>query len=419
MGAIAIHHTAVDTESVWDGPAEVAAATNDSKVLRYMHAWVEDGADADLKSSYKLPHHASGSDTAANIRGVNNALARLPQTNIPEGDKSGAEKHLRAHRTDAGLEDRMSEQEINDAVETIAKKDDLTAKERRGMMREVKRQEELADDGRRTMDHKSKHEPMRCFDGNARPHEAFWKFRNEASQPEPELELYGVLSEFSWFEDDVTPKMFKTDLYNNGKGGPIKVRINSWGGDVVAASVMRAILADYPGQITVQVDGVAASAAVIVAIAGDKILVQDSAYMMIHDPSVAFLFASLDIQALKALTGELETVRDGIVAAYAERTGLAPVKLQHMMADETWMTAAEAVALGFADEIVTAGKQAARTPPGAIENISYTNLIKNYSHVPAALLAIQQPKTDVVQPVDLNEQRRQFEQLRLVVQKYR
>jgi ATP-dependent Clp protease protease subunit len=411
MGAIAIHHTThftdVDTEPAWDGPAEVAKAPNDAFVLGYMHAWQEDGADSMSKQSYKLAHHASGSDdTAASRIGVNLALVRLSSGNIPETDRAGVEDHLRAHRKDAGLEDRMDDQEIADAVAHIAKADDLTAKDRRALLAKVKRQEAMHVSGR------AAHEPIRCFEGNAKPHEPFWRFRNDGQ--EPELELYGFISEYSWFDDDVTPKMFKTDLYNQGKGGPISVRINSWGGDVVAASAMRAILAEYPGKITVHVDGMAASAAVIVAIAGDRILIQDSAYMMIHNPSIDVFFAHLDIGVLAALLNELQIVRDGIVDAYASRTGLTDGKLQSMMDATTWMTAKEAVTLGFADEVVGAGKPATQAQAlGA----SFSNVLKNYINVPAALLALEQPNTNQVQPVEAEDLVRQFESLRSEIRK--
>jgi signal peptide peptidase SppA len=144
MGAIPIHHTATDTKSSWDGPAEVAAAPNDAKVLRYMHAWVDGKAPDTLKSAYKFPHHKNGTDTAANIHGVNNALARISQSDIPEGDKAGVEDHLRAHRKDAGLNAKMSQEEILSAVRHIAKSEDLTAEEKRGLIQAVMEQEGCA-----------------------------------------------------------------------------------------------------------------------------------------------------------------------------------------------------------------------------------------------------------------------------------
>src|SRR3990172_4839049 len=133
---------------------------------------------------------------------------------------------------------------------------------------------------------KSSRQPIRCFDGNAKPYEPFWHFIDaaESESGETEMELYGVLSEYSWFEDAISPKKFKKDLHEHGKGGPVLVKIDSPGRDVFAASTMRTIMTEYPGDITVRVDGVAASAAMIVAISGKTVKIMDSAYMMIHDP---------------------------------------------------------------------------------------------------------------------------------------
>jgi hypothetical protein len=100
-GAIGSHSTAT-TEGKWDGPAAVSAAGNDKASLRHMHAWVDgDGERPEDKSSYKLPHHAAGADTAANLTGVRNALARLPQSDIPEADHARVRAHLQRHLDDA------------------------------------------------------------------------------------------------------------------------------------------------------------------------------------------------------------------------------------------------------------------------------------------------------------------------------
>jgi len=348
MPAIKVHHTATDTESDWDGPAEVAEAPNDAKILRYMHAWEDGEGDPEAKSTYKFPHHAAGDDTPANINGVNNALARLPQANIPEADRAGVEAHLRAHRVDAGLEEEDS---VMDRVRT--------------------------------------HAPIRCFEGAARPHEAFWRWRNATEnsvEAEPEMELYGYISEYSWFDDDITPKMFKDDLYRFGNSGPITIRMNSYGGDVIAASVMKSILIDYPGKVTVKIDGLAASAATIVAIAGDLVKIQESAYFMIHDPLVAFLFAVLNVEDLSRLLDELKTAKAGIIDGYQTKTGLSRERLARMMTDETWMTGREAVNLGFADELVTAKDKATKAVKAEVRNAAIINALHTFRNVPADLL---------------------------------
>lgn len=230
--------------------------------------------------------------------------------------------------------------------------------------------------------------PIRCFDGSAKPHERFWNVRNAAETGgEPEMEMYGYISEYSWFEDDVTPKLFKGDLYAVGKGGPITIRINSGGGDVIAASMIRAFLMDYPGYVTTRVDGLAASAAVAVAMAGKTVKMQDTAYMMIHDPAFAVFFAMLDIEALGQLLDALKTFKGGIMDAYQAKTGLSRERISKMMTSETWMSASEAVGLGFADQVISgSGDQGSGVKNGKVTNIAVLNALKGFENVPVALL---------------------------------
>lgn len=239
----------------------------------------------------------------------------------------------------------------------------------------------------------SRRVPIRCFDGNAQPHTPFWNFVDSQSSESglTELELNGVISEFSWLGDEVTPKMFKDDLYRVGKGGPVMLKINSPGGDVIAASQMRAILTDYPGPVTARVDGIAASAAVIVAIAASRVKMMDSAFMMIHDPAVVVFLAQFDIETLGKLRDHLKSIKDGILPAYAERTGLSEDKLSRMMANETWMSAREAVELGFADEVISGGQKKQEA-----QNVAFVNCLSNYAHVPPAVM---QSLTQEPQPV--------------------
>ncbi len=223
---------------------------------------------------------------------------------------------------------------------------------------------------------------IRCFEGSAKPHEAFWTIRNAAETGgEPEIELYGAISEYSWLDDDVTPKMFKSALYKVGNGGPVTLRIDSPGGDVIAASVIRSIITDYPGDVTVRIDGVAASAAVIVAMAGKTVKIMDSAYMMIHDPAYMVFMAYLDIETLQRLTDTLKSIKTGIVDTYASRTGLSDEKLARMMKETTWISAREAVEMGFATEVIEGGQ--AQNKDRAV----VVNALKSYGNLPQELIA--------------------------------
>lgn len=247
-------------------------------------------------------------------------------------------------------------------------------------------------------------DPIRCFDGNAKPHEPFWNFRNAAQTEsgETELEIYGPISEFSWWGDEITPRMFKDDLYGNGKNGPVTVRLNSYGGDLIAASVIAATIRDYPGKVTVKVDGVAASAAVMVAISGDRTQIQASAYMMIHNPLVGLL-GYYNVDDLKGFVDDLKVIKDGIVEGYQAKTKMETEKLDKLMNDETWMTASEAVAYGFADEILSGPSKA----KAAAQTSQMVNALKaHYVNVPRALLE----QSSIPAPA-VNEKARQAKRL--------
>ena len=238
-------------------------------------------------------------------------------------------------------------------------------------------------------------EPIRCFHGNAKPHEPFWAWRPRdaaVAESEPELELYGFISEYSWMGDEITPAKFKADLATYGQGGPITLRINSGGGEMIAASVIRSALTEYPGRVTARIDGLCASAAVGVALAADRIKIQDSAYMMVHDPGYSMMMGWLDIQTLTDIVNDLKIFKAGILDAYASRTGLSREKLDKMCKDETWMSASQAVDFGFADEVITGGKLAEK-------NASVTDALRNYVNVPPALLNLVQAPAPAADPV--------------------
>ena len=193
----------------------------------------------------------------------------------------------------------------------------------------------------------------------------FWKWQNQAdTDPSAErvLELNGTIAEDSWFDDDVTPAMFKAELFNGS--GPVTIWINSPGGDCIAASQIYSMLMDYKGDVTVKIDGIAASAASVIAMAGTKVLMAPTALMMIHNPATAAFGDHTDME--KAID-MLNEVKESIINAYEIRTNLSHTQLSHMMDDTTWMNAKKAIELGFADEILMDEK---RTAP--VESYAFT-----------------------------------------------
>lgn len=165
------------------------------------------------------------------------------------------------------------------------------------------------------------------------------------------LELNGTIAEESWFDDDVTPQLFKDEL--NAGSGDITVWINSPGGDCVAAAQIYNMLSNYKGKVTVKIDGIAASAASVIAMAGDTVLVSPVSMLMIHNPAT---IAWGDHAEMQKAIDMLSEVKESIINAYVLKTGLSRPKLSHLMDAETWMDANKAVELGFADEIMARAK---------------------------------------------------------------
>ena len=133
-------------------------------------------------------------------------------------------------------------------------------------------------------------------------------------------------------------------------GGNITVWINSPGGDCVAAAQIYNMLMDYSHDVTVKIDGIAASAASVIAMAGTKVLVSPVSMMMIHNPMTVAMGDSAEMQKAIEMLG---SVKDSIINAYEIKTGLSRTKLSHLMDAETWMDANKAVELGFADGILS------------------------------------------------------------------
>lgn len=182
----------------------------------------------------------------------------------------------------------------------------------------------------------------------------FWNWvKNEGELGiERTLFLNGEISDETWYGDEVTPKLFKDEL--NAGDGDITVWINSPGGDVFAAAQIYNMLRDYKGSVTVKIDGLAASAASVIAVAGDTVLMSPVAMMMIHNPATLAIGNAKDME--KAI-GMLNEVKESILNAYEDKTGLKRSKLSKMMDDETWFNAKKAVELGFADKILFASEE--------------------------------------------------------------
>jgi len=179
----------------------------------------------------------------------------------------------------------------------------------------------------------------------------FWemnktRIKNEAGESEEigEILVYGPISEDSWWGDEVTPKEFRDDLKTLGDVKNIQVRINSYGGHVSAGTAIYSLLKQHPANVTAFVDGFALSAASVIAMAGDKIVMPGNAMMMIHNPSSV---AVGDSHEMRKVADILDKIREAMLSAYMQKTGLAKDELINLLDEETWMTADEAKERGF------------------------------------------------------------------------
>ena len=183
------------------------------------------------------------------------------------------------------------------------------------------------------------------------------KFTMKAEEDNAEIMVYSEIASDSFWGDETTTGDFDKALKDARKKGVrnLNIRINSPGGDVFAASQIYTMLMDYPHDVTVKIEGIAASAASVIAMAGTKVLMSPVSMMMIHNPATVAMGDHSDME--KAIT-MLDSVKESIINAYEIKTGISRKVLSAMMDSETWMDANKAVELGFADGILERETQA-------------------------------------------------------------
>lgn len=159
-----------------------------------------------------------------------------------------------------------------------------------------------------------------------------------------ELIIYGDIGENYWSGESLTGATIK-DKLDAMPPGDVTVRINSPGGDVFDGFAIYNLIAQREGKTTVLIDGMAASAASVIAMAGDEILMADNALMMIHDP---WTLAAGNAEEIGRTVELLNKVKDSIVTTYQKRSNLDAEKIGEMMAAETWLSADDAISQGFA-----------------------------------------------------------------------
>lgn len=312
--AIGVHHTATE-DSAWDGPAAVSAMPNASATLHYCFAW-EDSAGSDVKEDYKFPHHRTKGGPA-NIPACRNGLARLSNSSIPEGDKSGVKAHLQAHIDD----DKGGEESADDKVVT-----ELLNRRRQALKAAAK---------------------------GAKADRPWYSIQNRAAA-DGEVDIM-ITGEIGW---DVDAGMFARALAAPDvvSATTLHVSVNSIGGDVFDGIGIYNALVGHGAQVNVTVTGLAASIASVIAMAGDKVIMGRGAEMMIHDAHAVQVGNAADMAKMAEI---LDKCSDNIASFYAERAGGDASDWRAVMRDEKWYSAQEAVDAGLADEVTPLREQVA------------------------------------------------------------
>lgn len=172
------------------------------------------------------------------------------------------------------------------------------------------------------------------------------KQRNMTLPPAEDLRMDGQIGS-DWFVEGVTSEWVREEL--SRRTGDLTVWLNSPGGMVIEGSAIYTALREYPGFVTIKVDGIAASAASVIAMAADELCMSPTSYLMIHRASTMVGGNEGD---LDEAARQLRAIDDGIVTAYQLKTGMSRAKLLEMMRDETWIPARDAVRMGFADRML-------------------------------------------------------------------
>jgi len=176
--------------------------------------------------------------------------------------------------------------------------------------------------------------------------EKFWNWIHDDSGGRV-LRLEGPIDSESFWGDEITPQSFRDELYT--EEGDITLWLNSPGGNVFAAAEIYTMIRDYPHNVTVRIASIAASAASVIAMAGNTVEMSPTALLMVHDPSTIAMGNARDMEKAIATLNE---VKESIINAYMAKTGLSHNRISKLMSDETWINAKKAVELGFADVIL-------------------------------------------------------------------
>jgi len=223
----------------------------------------------------------------------------------------------------------------------------------------------------------------------------WWHIKNQGNKT-AEVRIYGVIANEKYYESDVTPTDFQNELDALGDIELLNVYINSPGGSVFAGFAIYNILKRHKAAVACHVDGMAASIASVILQAGDERVMAINGMVMIHQPMI---LAMGNATELRKWADDLDKITEPIIASYTDRSTLEHDKILDMMTAETWMTAEEAVELGFADKVNSNSKADASAEDKNVTINGITFDLSNFRNFDASRLVTANNRNPEPNPV--------------------
>lgn len=220
-------------------------------------------------------------------------------------------------------------------------------------------------------------------------------FQMKATNNVAQIDIFGDIVSEKWFDEETSATSFRDALKELGDVSTINLSINSGGGSVFDGIAIYNMLKSHKATVNVYVEGLAASIASVIAMAGDTITMRSGSMMMVHMP---WTLSQGNAEEMRKTADTLEKTGDSIVDIYSERTGISPDDIRNIMNDETWLSAEEAVEQGWATKL---------DKKEAVMNSVPKEILGRFSNVPKNVLARVENKTLSQDRLDLIEREKQ------------
>lgn len=227
----------------------------------------------------------------------------------------------------------------------------------------------------------------------------FWSVKNltEGTEKEEiEVKVYGEIVNIPCWDGDVSANSLKREIDKYPNAKKISVRINSPGGDVFEAQAIYNILKNHPAEVEVHIDALAASAATLIASAGNKIIMYNNALFMIHNP---WTWATGEEKDFIKKANLLATIKETLLNVYETHATATREEISNMMNEETWLTADEALSYGLIHEVVPC--KAKEEDVEEVQNFVREQIMGNYKNFPKdkfknLFASLKEPKNSIV-----------------------